>query len=360
MRAVVDVADVAPYLAGRGLLSARAMVDGRLRVEDVSRKNRVFLVTADGAPCSVVKLSADPDDTGVAREAAVLERLGRRLPFLPKRVMYDRATGVLVLETPSGARDLAQLPTRGRFSLALARQAGRALAALHSLPPDALDGLEQVDPTRILAIHRPDLATVRSLSGAALDLVRLVQGSGALCCRLERLLEPERRDCVVHGDVRWDNWLALGRNGSMRRTRVLMLDWELAAAGDPAFDVGAYLAEYLCAWKQQAWVPDPLEPGHRLHDPARVLPPLQPAVSTFYDAYVRDRAKRRGALNGMLRRAVGFAGARLVLIALEEAHACADLQKDVRVTLQLGANVLERPRWAVDVLLGLRRYWERA
>ena len=42
---------------------------------DVSRLNRVFLVTAEGERCLVVKLADEPGSEGVAREAAVLERL---------------------------------------------------------------------------------------------------------------------------------------------------------------------------------------------------------------------------------------------------------------------------------------------
>jgi hypothetical protein len=45
--AVLELADIEPYLRERGLISARAVVDGGLRITDHSSLNRVFLVTAD-------------------------------------------------------------------------------------------------------------------------------------------------------------------------------------------------------------------------------------------------------------------------------------------------------------------------
>jgi aminoglycoside phosphotransferase (APT) family kinase protein len=353
MRAVVDVADVAPYLAEHGLLDARAVVDGGLRVEDLSRKNRVFLVTAEGAPCYVVKAPSEPGDGGVAREAAVLKCLVEPRQFLPRCVMYDEAAQVLVLETPPGARDLAQQYDRGRFSLILARQTGKALAAVHSTSPRSLDGVDPVDPRRLLAVHRLDLETMGTLTAAGLELVRLVQGSADLCEGLDQLLSEPVRDGVVHGDLRWDNVLVVGRGGSRRRTRALLVDWELAAAGDPALDIGAYLAEYLRFWKRHAGMPEPGRAGNRLYAPARALPHMQPTVAAFWEAYVRSRALPADELSPTLQRALRFAGARLVLAALEETQTLSELKYSLRMTLQLGANVMQRPDEAADRLLGL-------
>lgn len=341
---ISDAADVAPFLVSRGLLGARAIVDGRLRIEDASRRNRVFLVTTDGAPGYVVKLAAVPGDRGVEREATVLRRLAATA-LAPDRVLHDAATGVLVLALPDGARDLAEHHARGHFPITLARAAGTALAVLHALPPRILDGVPAADPHALLAIHRPDLAMLRGMSAAGVELVRLIQASGRLCARLDELLAAPRREHVVHGDLRWDNLLAIPRPRSRRRTRLLLVDWELAAVGDPALDLGAYLAECLRAWRRYAGIPDPHSPGRRLVDPMRAIPSLWPAVAGFWDAYGGDAA--------LLRRAVQCAGARLVLDALEETQSLSALDDNVRATLQLGANVLARPEDAAAHLLGL-------
>ena len=135
-----------------------------------------------------------------AGEAAVLERLraaadGALARALPAPIAHDPDAEVLVLAAARGARDLTRHHARGRFSRVLAGEAGRALALLHAVPPEALDGLSPIPPA--VAPHRPDLVTLRTLSGAAVELTRIVQRSADLCCRLDTL-HPSRRRPVSH------------------------------------------------------------------------------------------------------------------------------------------------------------------
>ena len=64
--------DIPGYLLER-LLSPRAVVDGGFRVDDRSRRNAVFVVSAEGEPRYVLKIGAD--DGALAREAGVLAAL---------------------------------------------------------------------------------------------------------------------------------------------------------------------------------------------------------------------------------------------------------------------------------------------
>jgi aminoglycoside phosphotransferase (APT) family kinase protein len=347
---VLAESDVAPYLLRSGVLGVRAIVDGGLRVVDMSRRNRVFLVTADGEPGYVVKCPATAGDRGVTREAAVLDRLRSAgvTSFLPTPVKHDGSAGVLVLEAPAGAQDVSK---RGLFTRTLARQAGRALAALHFVAPCVLDRLPAADPSRVLSVHQLDLDTMRSLSEASRELVRRIQLSDGLCSELEKLRASWHTNCVIHGDVRWDNWLAFGRGGAARRTRLMLIDWEDSTGGDPAMDIGAHLAEYLRAWRESA----AREPGRV--DPSVALPALQPAVAAFWEAYSLASGQDTIELSRTLRRAVRFAGARLCVAALEDAQLLTELPQHVLATLQLGANVLRRPDEAAVHLLGFRPLW---
>ena len=152
----------------------------------------------------------------------------------------------LVLEAAPGARDLVRHHARGRFSRSLAAEAGRSLARLHAVPPEALGGVAPLLPAA--PPHRPDLGGLRTLSGAAIELTRIVQRSDEFCAELDELLaSPPPAVAVVHGDVRWGNCIAL-RQGSRRWGGLQLVDWELCGTGDPAVDVGAFIGEYLRAW----------------------------------------------------------------------------------------------------------------
>ena len=157
----------------------------------------------------------------------------------------------------------------------------------------------------------------------------------------------------MHGDVRWDNCLAV-RDGSGRWSRLLLVDWEMAGPGDPAEDVGAFLGEYLRAWVGS--IPD-LDPRKRLATTANARYPLgrmQPALRAFWAAYASRRRRPRDELGATLRRATRFAAARLVTGALEEAQMLPVLHAGVLNAVQLGRAVLRRPDEAAAQLLGLR------
>jgi aminoglycoside phosphotransferase (APT) family kinase protein len=107
--------------------------------------------------------------------------------------------------------------------LALTGQAGRALAAVHSIDPAAIEGLAPADP---LGDPLPFLD--------ALGEVRPALELGVRWLAAHR--PPDGPRVTVHGDYRLGNFLVgpAGLRG--------VLDWELAHRGDPAEDIG-----WLCA-----------------------------------------------------------------------------------------------------------------
>lgn len=357
---MLGAADVAGYLIDRNLLSPRAVVDGGLRVEDASRLNRVFVVTAQHERCYVLKLPGAAGGAGVAREAAVLERLGALDPDgplasrLPLLVAYDEAEGVLIFESTPDARDLTGRHARGRFSCALAREAGRALARLHALPPGALDGLPRVPhPIWGAQVHRPDLDMLRTLSAAAVELTRIVQAIDELCEELDDLLASWSVESVIHGDIRWDNCIARRGARSSRWSRLQLIDWELCGAGDPGFDIGAFFGEYLRAWLQSIPIVDPADPGRLLAHARLPLRRMRPALRAFWAAYTLHRGTSGAELSGTLRRATRFAAVRLLMAAVEEAQTLAELRASVLYMLPLSRNILRRPDEASAHLLGV-------
>ena len=352
---MLGAADVAGYLLARGLIHPRDIVQGGLRVIDASRLNSVFIVTAEDRWPLVVKAGA-----GVAREAAVLERLygaadgGGLAAFLPSVLVADRTRGRLVLESAPGTRDLRRHHAHGRFSCALAREAGRALAALHAIPLAALDGMGGGgDRGSDVRLHVPDLDAVHSMSPAAKELTRFIQGLDDLCAALDRIAASTRTDAVIHGDVRWDNLLAVPDAGSRRWTKLGLIDWELCEIGDPAVDVGAFLGEYLRAWAQSVPVADPLDPGRLLGQARLPLGGMRPALGAFWEAYVRRVRTPAGELARTLRRAVDLAAVRLLTAALEEAQARDELQARVLCLVPLSRNLLCRRDHECARLLGL-------
>jgi len=164
-----------------------------------------------GVPSPEVIADGDADGP-LGAEFVVMERIEGE--SIPRRILRDPA--------------LAELRPR------LAAECGRILAAIHSIPPHEVPGLQR---------ETGDMDRWRELLDAA------GEPHPALELAMRRL-ETERPDpgplTVVHGDFRNGN-LIVGPEGVRA-----VLDWELAHLGDPLEDLG-----WLCvkAWRFGAPAP---------------------------------------------------------------------------------------------------------
>lgn len=172
---------------------------------------------------------------GMATEAALLRaaaRAGVPVAGLVASGADAEPLGApfLVLERLAGetiARKILRDPQYEPARAVLAEQCGRALAAVHAIPVDAVAGLEEQDQ---LGQYR-----------AVLDALGAPHPAFELAFRwLEANRPPSHRTTVVHGDFRIGN-LVVGPEGLRA-----VLDWELAHVGDPVEDLG-----WLCvrAWR---------------------------------------------------------------------------------------------------------------
>jgi aminoglycoside phosphotransferase (APT) family kinase protein len=338
---MIEQSDVAHYLLSLGVVKPRAIVDEDFTVVDASRRNCVFLAKTSSGPTFVVKQAMSGDGSALAHEAAVLQQLADVAGLaghVPAVVHFE--SDCLVLCTPGGARDWSE--HQGRFARISARILGRILAVLHGLPTDLPDaeiwGLQLPEPPRELVLD---------LSAGALDLLARIQESDFVCERLAELSRADGDRGVVHGDLRWENCLALPAPGARRRTRVLLVDWELAGRGDPAFDVGSVLAEYLRVWVGSVPIVEPVDPGRLVTRARHPLASMRPAIHAFWSAY-------QPANPPSLHRVIELGAVRLLQTAIERAQGLSFPTAHVVTLVQLADNMLRRPDDAAATLLGLK------
>jgi aminoglycoside phosphotransferase (APT) family kinase protein len=344
--------DIAHYLLSLGLVKPREVVEERLTISDASRRNSVFLAEVRGGPTYVVKQAGPRTAPTLAHEAAVLRVLADTTDVaghVPAVMDADPEAGRLVLRTPGAALDWNEHQRASRFPRTPSRGLGRLLAALHRLPADSVEALPPgVDPMWGLSLPEPPYELLLDLSTGAQDLVARLQASQPLCDRLAELGNVGRDGALVHGDVRWDNCLAVAAPGARRRTRPLLVDWELAGHGEEAFDVGTVLAEYLRAWVESIPIVDPLDPGRLVAQAGHPLWRIRPAVQSFWSAYTL--ASRRGPT---LQRVIELAAVRILQTAVEQAQGSAVPSAHHLALLRLADNLLRDPGNAAHRLLGL-------
>ncbi len=163
---------------------------------------------------------------------------------------------------------------------------GKALGALHSQPLSESyrehDAWFSGQPAWILTIHRPRLWIFWDASQAKLQLVKLLQHSSEFSQLLDNLWQDWQADRLIYFDIKWDNWIvfAPGSGSVRRKTRLKLVDWELAGLGETRYrraaeDAFAYERFWFNA-EQGNW-PDFREESRRSK---RQRPPL--TFSTFW------------------------------------------------------------------------------
>jgi Ser/Thr protein kinase RdoA (MazF antagonist) len=350
---VLEQSDIAHYLLSLGVVKPSAILDEELAVVDTSRRNCVFLATTPEGPTHVIKQAVPRNMETLRHEAEVLRGLADEpelAPLVPAVVHHDHKAALLVLSTPGGAREWNKHHVAGGFSRGPARRLGRTLATLHGLPADRVGRRPAgVDPMWGLLLPEPPHELLLDLSEAAQDLVARLQASQRLCGALRRIAADGADGTLVHGDLRWDNCLAVAAPQSRRRTRLLLVDWEHGGHGDAAFDVGTVLGEYLRVWVISITIPEPSDPSRLLSQARYPLRRMQPAIHAFWTGY-----RAANPRCPPLRRVIELAALHLLQTAVEYARGLPSLSVHAGALVQVADNLLRWPEDAASSLLGLR------
>ena len=151
----------------------------------------------------------------VAAAAAEEDALGEREGYLMDRVAGESvAPRLLRKDEYSGARE------------ALPAQLGAALARIHSIAPEPIDGLTTPEGDPALAACELWEAEIDRI-GQPLPGVE----TGLRWLRLNAP-DPAPAPALIHGDYRLGNFIVDGDG------LAAVIDWELAHGGDPAEDIG--------------------------------------------------------------------------------------------------------------------------
>jgi aminoglycoside phosphotransferase (APT) family kinase protein len=212
-----------------GILNAQDIQDLRRLTGGASRETWSFdAVMRDGSARPLIIRRDRAGRAPMTLEADAFEAARRAGVPAPEVVVRDDA--FLIMDRIEGETIARRILREDQFAAVrprLAEQCGETLARIHSIPADAIPGLENRDPLEDTAamIHAFDDPS----PALELGLAWLVRN------------RPARRDeAVLHGDFRLGN-LIVGPEGIRA-----VLDWELIHRGDPMQDLG-----YLCvrAWR---------------------------------------------------------------------------------------------------------------
>jgi Ser/Thr protein kinase RdoA (MazF antagonist) len=375
LSAVLGVESATAYLRDRGLINGPAAAVGSYTVRDAARRNRNLRVEgADGGGYLIKQPDPLEDDAEVTlRNEAAFHRLCLEEPALaalrgmiPRLADHDAERAVVVFELVPGA-----VPLRSSEGVlgatGLLAEAGRAVGAVLGTLHRACRALAaEADPRRpwladklpeIMTIHRPGPRLLEILSPASVEALKALQADGRLCGQLNGLRGLWRRETVVHGDVRFDNVLVLPPAGGPGAGRVpvgvRVVDWELVRLGDPAWDLGGALHEFLSLWVYSMPVSSALSAAEMAAGAVYPLAGMRRAIRATWGGYCAAAGLAADEADALLRRAVPYSAARLVQSVFESSYESDRLAARSVILLQLGANILDDPVSAQVRLYGL-------
>ena len=353
---------VIPYLLRRGHLTFAELIASGVKVYDASRRNGNFRVERQPGDALLLKQAREPNALRTVGWEAMVYRAFQALPashplrrYTVPFLEYDDDEGVLVLRSIADASTLAARHNQGRIPTRPATRIGRALGALHSLElgSSPMSALSEGLPRRLphaLFLHRPDHALYCDASYGNLQAVRIMQSFPAFGALIDALTEEWRPSCLVHFDVKGDNILLSAKRGARSGW---LIDWELAALGDPAWDVGSMFADYLGVWLWSIPITGEHPPAHYLSLARFPLTRIQPALRAFWQSYRLVRGLTGIAATAFLLAATRYCAVRLIQRVHEQTREAIDLLANTICQLQLSWNILQEPELACVHLLGL-------
>jgi hypothetical protein len=353
---------VIAYLLRRGRLTAEELIGDGVKVYDATRRNGNFRVERRSGDGLLLKQAREPNALPTVAWEARMYTAFQALPVShPLRhytvpfLEYDADEGVLFLRCIPRAHSLAAHQNQGRFPVGPATRMGLALGALHSLklvssPLSDLSAALSRRPPHALFLHRPDHAFYCNASHGNLQAVQFMQSFPAFGTLIDALTGEWRPNCLIHSDVKGDNILLYAKPGA---PSVWLIDWEMAALGDAAWDVGSMFADYLGVWLSSIPITGERPPAQYLSLARFPLTRLQPALRAFWASYRVARGLTGRAATAFLLSATRNGAVRLIQRVQEQTREAIDLVANTICQLQLSWNILREPELACVHLLGL-------
>lgn len=357
---LLSTQNAAFYLMERGWLPPAAVVDGDFMAIEASRRNKNLKVLRSEGPSLFLKQAGqwDPQSVSTLRTEAAVYQLANSethfaalRPRLPRFHGFDPDRNVLVLEAVSGAESLhARQLRENALSPEVARSVGTALGTVHRevradrALAQAPQGTFHTQPPWILSAADMAGQPLEGVSGAGLQLFQVLHRYPEFPRLLAELRAGWRIETLIHGDVKWDNFLV-----SQDGKSAFLVDWELADFGDPSWDAGAVLQGFLTSWITSIQ----MAPGSSPDFAHLPLPKLRPAVRAFWNAYVDALGIDRAEADRRLDRAVRYGAARMVQTAYEFLQYSAEIAGPAVWLLQVSQNLLKDPRRGTVELFAL-------
>ncbi|MBC7776573.1 MAG: phosphotransferase [Phycisphaerae bacterium] len=360
--------NIAHYLLEKGLIDLDSIMRGEFSVRDQSSRNANFAINREYKPAYLVKQvrAQDQEKRETLRIEATCYWLAnndeayRTLQgFLPRYHEYDYLHHILVLELLPDVQNLHEY-YRGAalFPISVAEKLADLLACYHTHVSGVVENQKSFS---LFKKRKPWVFTLSennlsdwlnnpTLGNAEKQSVKLILENKEFMEHLRLISEDWETKSLVHGDVKFPNFLINTDFTLEHEPDIRLIDWELADIGDPLWDVAAVFQNYLTLW-----VSSEIEQQYRPGQSAIVsLEQVQPSIAAFWQRYAEKTRWDDAAAKQHLEKTLRYTALKLVHTCFESVQAVKDMSLYSAKILQLSLNLLRRPDVAIGELLGIQ------
>jgi len=352
----LDANNVVSYLRQRGLLFPEPAASAAVAVKDVSRRNRNLRVSV-GATGFMVKQvrTASNEDVMMLRREATCYRMAQSdaqlARLMPSLLVYDARSNILVTKLAGDAESISDWYKRhGDLPAAFGERLGEAIGRHHARLMSAA-GRAKAAP--VFPGRLPFILCLREAQQANPDpivpqLIELVRRQPGLESDLDAFAAKWRQDCLLHGDISWENVLVSSAPTEGRD--LLIVDWEMADIGDAGWDVGIVLRSFLAGWIRAVQTAG--EPSENAVDPAEPSFSVMRALAfAFWTGYARARGFDAAQSRSEVERGMRFAALQIAVITLGQGPFEPEVQSFAIEAARIAFNLFQHPQAPVRALL---------
>lgn len=356
------------YLLERGLITFQSVVDGGFMVVEASRRNRNFKVIRKHNPSYFVKQvkSWEPQAiTSLQREANCYWLAQSDPDFAPLAFLlsqyyfFDQSRYILIIEMLPEAESLHEHHARlGKFPVKIANQLGKILGGYHQQAGKKLQNNQQsaIFPKMapwILSAHQQNSQLFNLQSAGGSQILSIIQDYPELHQELDKIRNRWQFNSLIHGDMKWDNFIVYPEEGKEDKLNLKLVDWELADIGDSDWDVGGILQSYISFWIMSIQIAQETPPAQFVDLAHYPLEDMQPAIQAFWNSYTDVMEVKKMDAEQLLERCVKYGAARMIQTAYEYMYLSPQISPNAVCLLQASLNILKAPKEAIHHLLGM-------
>ena len=358
------------YLVQQGLCTSEDY--GPEHIESKSSKNFNLLVTLKNGQKLLVKQEACPQKDKVSdeflndwkidqfinefEEVSFLKEISARI------VSFDHNHGILVSEYLDEYDDLNDFYDQGNFFPAqIAALIGSSLATIHQSTFNnhqhrdffckALSMPEHYYPDKIMRIG-PEIFNSISLDG--IQFFVLFQRYESLREAMIEAIKSFTPCCLVHNDLKPANILLHTHwEDNPEASIIRFIDWEFSTWGDPAFDLGSLIANYLKIWLNSLVVSSSISITEALHLAGTPLEYIQPSMLEVIRSYLKQFPEILEAEPQFLKQVMRFSGLVLIQKIQTSIREKEPFDNTDLCMLQVAKSLLCNPKQSVQTIFGV-------